>query len=280
MGKRTARLLERDLRTPRQNPQRQIHHAPLRSLRPLRLSITHPTPRIPSPPLSPPSVPFRTFSLPLPPPDLVATSGNAIEKIEYGDVRSCGSGWPTNEDDDNFHEVSINFGGRLRELDLSTDNSLFFDRQVSFEGLAGLRDLLLNEESVDEERVEELFKIIGPTLERLRLEESVDEFLLHFPLLTALTHLNLSDYEGYDEVLLALPPAVSHLYLGKDLNLQPDILEWKRQPSLLPTTLRNLTIFEIELEETFEHLPQLDQRSTLVDMWRSCGTVSGAGGSR
>lgn len=130
-------------------------------------------------------------------------------------------------------------------------------------GFAGLQELVVTSTCLPPNRVEEFFRIVGPTMLKLSLDGDFDSFAPHLHYFTILTHLNLeSQDDDPTPALLALPRTISSLAVSSDALLLPVL---QRLPTTLPSTLRHLRLYSISSPATFEYLPPLERLITWED---------------
>lgn len=132
------------------------------------------------------------------------------ERLEFGGDSDGSSG----SDDDasapahpSPAEARIDFGGKMRELDASSEHveSTFCEQMRSMGGLAGLVELDIGSGFVEAEKVEELFRVIGPTLAKIRIDALVGAISPHLSLLRTLTHLRFTMIAPDYPAVVALP---------------------------------------------------------------------------
>lgn len=204
--------------------------------------------------------------------DLLVTSNRNIRSVTYWDYNN-GSHWT---DDEEGEEDALNieadsavedlhFGGNVRKLDLSEVRG--YESIVEpglMVGLAGLQQLIIRRHLAPS-KVEELFEILAPTLEKLKVDGSIIVVAPYLRQLEALTHLNLDsedDYYSMTAALLSLPPNLNSLSLSSDEDIR-DLL--RRTPPVLPSTLRHLRLHKINETSTLTGLPPLTRLITKDD---------------
>ena len=190
---------------------------------------------------------------------LLKTSGHRISRFAVFNYREDMTAPP--------EEHRLDFAGKLRylEIDASTYRIILQPSRVDFDSLAGLQELMLNHchrEAGDQSN--ELFQVIAPTLEKLTINYDYPPSIArNLPLLSRLSRLSIQHAKPDPAPLLYnLPPSLRFLRLKEDDDLQPVLLRWHAEPSLVPSSLEHIQIDSISEGETFRQLPPLDRLST------------------
>ena len=180
--------------------------------------------------------------------DILATSGHSISHLDISGETID----PSSEGERLSSEGKLDFKGNLRYLELRGwfhatilgDSPL---HSVELVGLAGLTELEVDgvqPVSEDIARIQEVFKVIGPTLERLSLardhKSTLDLAIL--PLVPRLSYLRLMSAQTNLFALHHLPPSLSSLSLYNDYNFNQVLAAWLSTPSKVPRGLKKIHI--------------------------------------
>ena len=164
-----------------------------------------------------------------------------------------------------FGGDKIDFGGSLRRLKAHAGfyQLLLQPLCVDFDSLAGLQELELDDcHRPVGDRSNELFQVIAPTLEKLTIKYSDPPSITrNLPLLNYLSQLSIQLEEEEDPapLLHSLPDSLPFLRLSSYIDLQPILLRWFAEPSLVPASLKHIQIDVILEEDTFRQLPSIDR---------------------
>ena len=161
----------------------------------------------------------------------------------------------------------LDFGRNLRHLSTNCSLSRWIrsSSHVVSESLAGLESLTLQEEGFDVPcgRMEELFRIVGPTLRKFRIDGRVDNIAQDLPLLTHLDLLSLTFVkESSAAVFRHFPLSISTLLLDSDFDFAPTLMLWRGHPTTAPQKLKHLSIMHFSDLDNFGRLPSLNKLST------------------
>ena len=203
--------------------------------------------------------------------DILATSDHSISHLDISDETTDSLSVAERPPS----EGTLDFEGNLRYLKLRDvfDAPILGDsllHSVELVGLAGLTELEVEVDGVqpvseDIARIQEVFKVIGPTLERLSLardhKSTLDLAIL--PLVPRLSYLRLMSAQTNLFALHHLPPSLSSLSLYNDYNFNQVLAAWLSTPSKVPRGLKKIHVDYIYPDNnTLISLPPIDTFGT------------------
>ena len=193
--------------------------------------------------------------------DLLATSNRHIQRLHV---------WSENVSPWTVGREELDFGKHLRYLFL---NKMFLldPRQpsIALGSLEGLEEVEFYAfPDVDYSGpMQELFDVVAPSLERLSFDGNLTSIPDSLSSLPRLSRLSFPRHATGNPIPLLhnLPNSLSFLHLDNDRNLQPLLLRWIADSTLVPAKLKHVRINEIDERETLIRLPPLDKLTTSYD---------------
>ena len=193
--------------------------------------------------------------------DLLATSAHRIRRLSVHTIAGRIEPIPGGR--------QLDFRGNLRYLSTyrAFYQKMLDPAQVALDGLAGLEELKLSDDTAVEttQREGELLRTIAPTLRTLTIGSEKAAWLTDFTAsLSSLTRLTITN--NYAVIPLPffrrLPPALTSLHFTYDDDFHAAFALWTATPALVPASLKSIEFSIIRNITTFQQLPRVDTLQT------------------